>query len=212
MKNSNSDIKAVANMRGYINIDWLEKNDIDGFIHLSKNTSKKEVDAFISEMFNYVNIDAGTDINMGIPNAVEHTKKKDAATLGMMIGGLLFYDGDKKIFPGCCCGLESFNEIISAIENKQGAWLGHDPSAYFEYTDTELIVWSVSSEELNEYNGIFEKYSVHFKYSELRELLVKAKNDFYEFLTIALNDRFIELGLLDTKPIILSLLKSFKLT
>lgn len=43
-------------------------------------------------------------------------------------GGLLAIDGETRIYPSCCCGIEGWREWLDLLEGGPSPWLGHDPS------------------------------------------------------------------------------------
>ena len=59
-----------------------------------------------------------------------------------LYGGIVFYEGDNRITPGCCNdGIGVYKKVIKEIkENETMIWLGHDPLPIFEYLENEIVV------------------------------------------------------------------------
>lgn len=58
------------------------------------------------------------------------TLKAFVADEGFVLsGGLLFKENDEiKVAPGCCCGLENWQDWLDVPNGQVDIWTGHDPS------------------------------------------------------------------------------------
>jgi hypothetical protein len=57
-------------------------------------------------------------------------------------GGIQAIEGDRVISPGCCCGLEGWQEWQDFSKTGQTPWLGHDPSPWLEQKGDLVRIWS----------------------------------------------------------------------
>lgn len=79
---------------------WINENlEYKEYVVLNGNTSEKEVDLFLIEIFRYNKI----YINREPENLLNSLLYLKQAIIG---GGILFAGDGNWIFPGCCCGLE----------------------------------------------------------------------------------------------------------
>jgi len=107
-------------------------------------------------------------------------------------GGLMFFEGDKKIFSGCCAGLVNGLEAITNIYNKQDAYMGHDPWVCVEYKKNSVIVWGDNC--LEKYENPKENIAnIEFSDDELHIYLSQVKKDVKLFLLNPFKQRLAEL-------------------
>ena len=107
-------------------------------------------------------------------------------------GGLMFFEGDKKIFSGCCARLMNGLEAIADIFNKKDPFLGHDPWTCVEYKKSSIIVWADNC--LNKYENPKENITnIEFFEDELHIFLTQAKKDVELFLLMPFRQRLAEL-------------------
>jgi len=107
-------------------------------------------------------------------------------------GGLMFFDGDKKIFSGCCAALVNGLEALTDIYNKQDAFMGHDPWVYAEYKKNSVIIWGDNC--LDKYENPKDNIvNIEFSNDELHIYLSQAKKDVERFLLNPFKQRLTEL-------------------
>ncbi|MBX7169664.1 MAG: hypothetical protein K1X72_01830 [Pyrinomonadaceae bacterium] len=91
-------------------------------------------------------------------------------------GGLLFKENGKiKVAPGCCCGLENWNEWLDVPFGKCEIWTGHDPESLIELNDGKIKIWQDRSLKN-------EVESIEFTVDELIKGLKNVKKDLTDFL------------------------------
>ncbi len=76
----------------------------------------------------------------------EDAKPHDLATLladfpGVAPGGLAVVEGERVVFPSCCCGLERWRDWEALLTTGDAPWLGHDPSPWIELRGDDVLVW-----------------------------------------------------------------------
>jgi hypothetical protein len=90
-------------------------------------------------------------------------------------GGLQFSeDGQAKVVPGCCCGLEDWHGWLSVPHGNNGVWAGHDPSPGVEFVDGNIRVWQDEKAEGVEFIDLDDE--------EMRGLLDKVESDLKGFV------------------------------
>lgn len=188
---NNENIRAVSICETLQYPSWLDKQSHIRYIELTKNTSTKEVDLFISSLFNYMEIDPANSANQGFKNLSLYLEKDDF----VLSGGLLFFDNDNKIYPECCCGLENWVEIFDDINKKQSPWLGHDPFPIIEYEENIAKVWS------DDFLGIWgnlkqkdELFCIQYNFEQLKHMRYVIQTDLKEFFMQPFFSRINELS------------------
>jgi hypothetical protein len=92
----------------------------------------------------------------------------------IMSGGLLFSEeGQEKVRPGCCCGLENWREWLDVPSGKL-IWAGHDPTPEVEFVDGGVRVWQDQKADGVDF--------IDFGVDEMRVLLEKVESDLQGFL------------------------------
>jgi hypothetical protein len=104
-------------------------------------------------------------------NFIEALNKKELA----LVGGLEFLKDDIRIGPSCCADIQGCSNVICGIRNRETAWMGHDPSPWFEFYNDEITLWNdaIGSENLR---------SIKLSQDEFESQLVCAKNGLSMFL------------------------------
>ena len=174
----------------YINApDWLSIPDNRSYIILNKDTPRQDVDLFIFGLFVYNEI----PLTDNSKESLRHLQNRFIPDEIALSGGVMFYDGDVKILPGCCAGVEQWREVVEDISNKKEIWLGHDPYPTIEYKDNSIIVWS------DDYSGVYSSMpksklqSIAFTNDELNDLFAQLKADIKEFIAMPLDKRLKEI-------------------
>lgn len=57
-------------------------------------------------------------------------------------GGLAVVGDGRTIWPGCCCGLETWQDWGRALHEGESPWTGHDPAPLVEAHEGQVCVWS----------------------------------------------------------------------
>ena len=92
-------------------------------------------------------------------------------------GGLRVIDEKNGLVinPGCCCGLENWNEWLDVPFGKCEIWTGHDPESLIELNDGKIKIWQDRSLKN-------EVESIEFTVDELIKGLKNVKKDLTDFL------------------------------
>lgn len=130
------EVKPIIQDPYYDAPSWINDNiDRRDFVILDGKSSEKDVELFLILLLGYNNINIKQDKAL----VINELLSEDEIALS---GGVLFIGEDKKIFPSCCCGLESWKEVLDAAISKESPWLGHDPNPCFEYIGDSIRIWS----------------------------------------------------------------------
>jgi hypothetical protein len=108
----------------------------------------------------------------------------------VLSGGLLFREnGEVKVSPGCCGGLESWNEWFSAAHGNTHIWTGHSPESLVEIDSGIIKIWHDREDK-------DDNYSIEFSAPEMIEKLQNVELDLKNFLfRLAQWTKYIEPGL-----------------
>lgn len=169
---------------------WLPDSEGTEYLILDKNTPAASVDLFLRAIFAMNDIDFGLDAAEGFQNLIADYKENGL----IMSGGVLFYESDKEIYPGCCCGLEDWYEVYGELELRESPWLGHDPFPVFEYRGEHVIVWE--DDCIGKYAAKKTKQGltcIEYKIEDLKRELVSKKKELQEFCAISFFQRVSEL-------------------
>jgi hypothetical protein len=94
----------------------------------------------------------------------------------VLSGGLVFKEnGDIKVSPGCCNGLENWYEWLAVPNGGCEIWTGHDPESLIEINNGKIKIWhdrTVKNESL----------SIEFTVEELIERLEDIEKDLKGFV------------------------------
>ena len=183
-------INAISNAIYSNSPSWLCTANNESYIILNKDSTSQEVDLFILGLFCYNSITFTDNSKESFRNLIEMFSIDRV----ILSGGLMFYDGDTKILPSCCAGLEQWAEAVDNISHQNSPWLGHDPYPNIEYKDNSAIVWS------DDYLGLFglpkpkdELQSIEFTNDELNHSIAQLKTDISEFISIPFCSRLKEI-------------------
>jgi len=106
-----------------------------------------------------------------LTEAVECLLKRKTAVLA---GGLIAVKDKYKLFPSCCCGLESWREWTQIVQDGPSPWLGHDPDPWVDTKGSNAIF----------HNGLkVENEDLEVSYSDLKRALIQTEKEFAAFLT-----------------------------
>jgi len=102
---------------------------------------------------------------------VARLMRREDAVIG---GGLVAVKGDYRLFPGCCCGLESWRDWQGLRPLSQNAvWLGHDPNAWVDSTGPKAVLHNDQSKGLE---------ALEVDYAEIEAAAHQAGIDLEEFM------------------------------
>lgn len=91
-------------------------------------------------------------------------------------GGLLFKENDAiKVVPGCCCGLEDWQEWFDVPSGRCEIWTGHEPESLIEINDGNIKIWQDRQTK-------DENNSIEFTVEEMVEKLNQVEKDLQNFL------------------------------
>lgn len=150
---------------------WIDNNiGLKEYIIISKDSSVHDVKLFLIEMFGYNNI----NVEQHVDKAFNDLLLQDEAVVA---GGVLFLSHNKKIFPGCCCGLETWRDVVRGAVNEESPWMGHAPSPTFEFLEDKVFVWSDDYRE-----GVTDEvYFIEYQKGELIKKLNNLENDLIQY-------------------------------
>lgn len=98
-----------------------------------------------------------------------------------MPGGIsVFGEGQKRISPGCCCGLDEWREWIDFLETGRTPWIGHDPSPWLEINGGIVRIWSDGARGLTQ--KTVQKFCLDVPRSEFEQALTNVEQDLRAFL------------------------------
>jgi len=157
-------------------------------IILDTNTAREDVDLFLFGLF----IENGIPDAGNSPNSLRILLEKmsDGAILR---GGLMFYENDIKILPGCCSWLEEWSETVENIMHRKHVWLGHDPYPTIEYTDSSVIIWSDDIGRSGSAETKDDLKKIEYTYDEINDQLAQVKIDIKEFIEFPYCERLNEI-------------------
>lgn len=149
------DIHLVAGMGG-ADISWLssplsqeEKKKRGWYVDLTGDASPEDVDCILREMMERLYMTQWEQTGECskeefFREIIHRMRNRDLA----LSGGLRFVDGDVRINPGCCCGIEIWVGIAGSLLERYSPWMGHDPNVSFR---EEKGVCYISTVDLTQY-------------------------------------------------------------
>ncbi|SCW83853.1 hypothetical protein SAMN04487970_10635 [Paenibacillus tianmuensis] len=157
---------------------WLSKAEYQKSVVLSKSSSPDDAVLFFSLLCGYNDVDVAR-------NTADVLNELITTDEILIRGGIAFEDKDKMILPGCCCGLESWREVLEAVINKENVWLGHDPYPSVEYVDHMVRIWSddfsgAIRKDLTE-QEIQKMYYIEYDRDDLIKKLQSIETDLLDF-------------------------------
>lgn len=91
-------------------------------------------------------------------------------------GGLEFKEnGEVKVAPGCCGGLEDWHDWWDVASGETNIWTGHDPESLVEIDNEIIKIWN--DREIKN-----EKWSIKFSVEEITENMKMVEQDLKDFL------------------------------
>lgn len=138
---------------------WVNEDiEIKCLVTLDSETNDNDISLFFGLLFEYNEIDYGSNINEALDNLLSNDEI-------IISGGPFFTDGLVHILPSCCCGLEGLNEVTMAIKHNVSPWLGHDPNPGIEYYSSGNVkIWG---------DDPVKNDKVEFILCTYRELIIK---------------------------------------
>jgi hypothetical protein len=141
------------------------------YVRLFSGTSDAEIGSLMMAAFSPVTEEIIRE------NAAETLRAFVANDDGFVLSGGLFFkeNGEIKVGPGCCGGLEDWDRWFDVAEGKTDIWTGHDPSVLVEVKDRTIKIW-------NDQAARDEKFSLEFTREELIRRLEIVEKDLRDFL------------------------------
>ena len=99
-------------------------------------------------------------------------------------GGLHFTGDDgAEIYPGCCCGIEDWQDIKSRLIQGQSPWMGHDPYPTLKVNEGVWLITTDSELDPLPEDYTYEEYytNIPFTEEEFKKKLVWLDVEFYDF-------------------------------
>ena len=121
-------------------------------------------------------------------SAVDFLVSLDEAVLG---GGLIAIKGKFRLYPGCCCGIETWSEWKEIKPDGASPWLGHDPDAWIDTSLQDAVL----------HNGLeSEVRSLEVSYQEIESALYRTERDLREFL-VGLQNWLVEVSVTNAEEL-----------
>ena len=95
-------------------------------------------------------------------------------------GGIAVMDTvtGREITPGCCAGLEEWQQWLEFERTGESPWMGHEPDPWLERTDDHVRVWSHGNLAEGDYG---EPFAFDMTLDELRAGLESVSRDLVAF-------------------------------
>lgn len=159
---------------------WEVKKEMFSFIRLSKETTELETGTLIAQIAAYNN---DRDVHKKPSEITNDLINNECLIVG---GGIKIVDGEKAIYPGCCCGLEDWDDWLEISPENFGLWLGHDPSPYIKFLPEKQIY------RIRANGGMDEKTSENTTYidlsiEELKRAVKEVSQDLQDFIVVLKN-------------------------
>lgn len=165
------EVKAIIQEPYYNSPSWIDEDiEIREFVILDGDSSEKDVELFLIGLLGCNDINIDQDIEL----VMKEILGEDEIIIS---GGILFIGENENIFPSCCCGLESWDEVLDAAISKSSPWLGHDPYPCFEYVENNIRIWS---DDFNK-KQLSDIYFIECDRDILIEKLKLIRNDLINF-------------------------------
>jgi hypothetical protein len=161
-------IEAIVEIYPFeINPPWEIVSTTEFFrLVLSSEVTDEEIGSLILMACEYNKIE--------VDSSGEETLESFISKKFVLPGGLQFSeDAQVKIVPGCCCGLETWQDWFG-VPSGQSVWSGHDPNISVEFTNDKIRVWQDEKAEGVDF--------IDFQYDEMHYFLEKVKSDLNNFL------------------------------
>lgn len=104
------------------------------FLPLSEKLSLPEVGAVVALLLRYNRLMESRNLDTSLHEII------NAKSL-VIPGGIGVYKEEKiSLFPGCCCGLESWRQWEQFLSTDDDPWCGHDPEMFFKKTESNIQI------------------------------------------------------------------------
>ena len=114
------------------------------FLRLHGGMSDEEIGLFFFIACSYKQLTLGENTEQTIDTFLAETQHNGL----VMPGGLRFSEnGEAKVVPSCCSGLEDWREWLAVPHGRKYVWAGHDPTPEIEYTNFGVRIWQDSPAE-----------------------------------------------------------------
>lgn len=140
------------------------------FLVLSAQMKDEDVGSVVAQLVKYNHIEIG-------PTVEELLARVVAAESLLLPGGVQASEGDRRINPGCCSGLEECLRWFACPETKQTPWLGHDPSPYVEWSGDAVRVWSDGG-----IGRVADAFAIEFTRERFADEVARVGRDLRKFL------------------------------
>ncbi len=146
---------------------WAVASNADySFLRLFSGVTDEEIGSIILTACTYNQIE--------IHSLATETLNAFIAEEFVLPGGLQFSEnGQVKVVPGCCSGLEDWREWLD-VPNGKSIWAGHDPNPGVEFINNSIRVWQDEKADGVEF--------IDLNYDEMRGLLEKVESDLKAFV------------------------------
>lgn len=162
-------IEAVVEMQPFEGEPpWAVASVADwSFLRLFPDSTDEEIGSLILTACSY-------NHHLEVQRSAIETLNAFVAEDFVLPGGLQFADdGQVKVVPGCCAGLEDWREWLD-VPNGKTIWAGHDPSPGVEFVDGIIRVWQDEKADGVDF--------IDFDVDEMRGLLEKVESDLKGFV------------------------------
>lgn len=172
MLHQTPEIHAVVEVIAHDGAPWfdLPPEPWPEFVRLSRASTEAEVALLVATLCHY---GRGDDEPADSAEALAKTFSR------ILPGGFAVIGNGQTFFPGCCCGLEMWQEWLNVVSSGQGPWTGHDPAMLIEVKDGNV---SVSQEGALGSNTPLSEASVVFTNEQFEEAVRMAAADLEGFI------------------------------
>ena len=185
----------------------IDDYPVDFAITLDRNATKLQAELFLLSVSGF--------------ECFTHDFGADVATLlaenepgGFVVsGGIVFWDTEHEIRPGCCSGVENWRESMETVEAGESPFMGHDPWPGITYKGERVFVWQegplLPGEEGRKAPALSNAVTFDRKelLQKLREL---GETNLREFLEGPFRTRMRELDATQADPLLRALMLSMR--
>jgi hypothetical protein len=171
-KNLDKSIEAIVDVGSFGGIasPWIISKDEFGWVRIFAGISDDEIG---SVMLSACRLSSEEVIK---ETALETLKAFGSDEGFVLEGGLLLKEnGDIKVGPGCCGGLENWRDWLAVPSGIVDIWTGHDPQSLIEINEGVIKIW-------NDRENKDEKQSIEFGIEKMIRRLENVEKDLKDFL------------------------------
>lgn len=173
--------------------EWVNEPMERKNIKLYKHTTPEEVDLFLIALFGENSVEFSENPRGDLEKLITEYEENGL----ICAGGIVFYDQDTIIYPSCCCGIESYMEVVEQIQKEEtDIWLGHDPFPTVEYAEKEIIIWADAIPKIQDNAGIDKNKipSIIYEKEDLKQKLSELNKQVKEFIFYPLSQRIFNIA------------------